>query len=131
MPRGGLRRRVSWARAFDGTFDALELDEPWPGVRRRAFDTEHATVTGYEFEPGAEFPLHSHPQEQITLVQEGDVELTADGETHRLGPGAWSVVAPGVVHGVRAGAEGARFVAIVVPRRATRNSYTVAGEAGR
>jgi unsaturated pyranuronate lyase len=111
-----------------GTLDALPVDEPWAGVRRRAFDGAAATVTHYEFEAGAVFPLHSHPQEQITLVQEGEVEFTVGGEVQRLGPGGWSVVAPDVPHGLRAGASGARFLAIVVPRRAGADAYSVIGE---
>ena len=108
-----------------GCFDDLPVDEPWPGVRRCAFDTQHATITRYEFEAGAEFPLHNHPQEQITLVQEGEVEFTVDGDVKRLGPGDWSVVPPDVPHGLRAGAGGARFLAIVVPKRDSPHAYNV------
>jgi quercetin dioxygenase-like cupin family protein len=108
-----------------GRFDAIAADEPWPGVRRRAFDSEGATVTRYEFEPGAVFPTHNHPQEQITLIDAGQVEFTVDGRTERLGPGEWSVVAPNVAHGLRAGPAGARFLAIIVPRRESGDAYTV------
>jgi quercetin dioxygenase-like cupin family protein len=100
-----------------GRFDDLDAEEPYPGVRRRTVQGEHATVAEYTLEPGASFPLHSHPQEQVTLVLEGEVELTADGRAERLAAGAWSVVPGGVPHGVRAGADGARIVAVVVPRR--------------
>jgi quercetin dioxygenase-like cupin family protein len=103
-----------------GRFDDIEAEEPYPGVRRRTVQAEQATVAEYAFEPGASFPLHAHPQEQVTLVLEGDVELTADGRSERLGAGAWSVVPGGVAHGVRAGADGARIVAVVVPRRETQ-----------
>jgi quercetin dioxygenase-like cupin family protein len=108
-----------------GSFDELPVDEPWPGVHRRAFDAAGATVTHYDFDPGASFPLHSHPQEQITLVQEGEVEFTVGGEPQHLGAGEWSVVPPGVEHGLRAASSGARFLAIIVPRR---GGATVNGE---
>jgi quercetin dioxygenase-like cupin family protein len=108
-----------------GCFDDLPVDEPWPGVRRCAFDTQHATITRYEFEPGAEFPLHSHPQEQITLIQDGGVEFSVGGEVKPLRPGDWSVVPPNVPHGLRAGDGGARFLAIVVPKRDSPHAYTV------
>ena len=101
------------------------MDEPWPGVRRRAFDSRGATVTRYEFEVRAEFPLHSHPQEQITLIQEGNLGLTVGDTVERLATGDWSVVPPEVSHGISAGAEGARFLAIVVPRRTSPHAYTV------
>jgi unsaturated pyranuronate lyase len=100
-----------------GSFDGLPVEEPYPGLRRRTFDATGATVNEYTFEPGAEFPLHHHPQEQITIVEEGEIELTAADETVRLRAGEWSVLAGGVAHGIRAFEKGARILAIVVPRR--------------
>jgi len=108
-----------------GSFDALGADEPYPGLERRVFDADGATVTEYRFAPGARFPLHRHPQEQITLVSDGDVEMTVAGEVLRLSAGAWSVVAPEIEHGITAGRSGARIVAIVVPRRRAPGAYTV------
>ena len=108
-----------------GSFADVEVDEPWPGVRRRAVDSERATVTEYEFEPGGAFPLHRHPQEQITLVERGTVTFSAAGEQRELKEGDWSVVAPEVEHGITAGAAGARILAIIVPRREGRNAYSV------
>ena len=107
-----------------GRFDELEAETPFPGVVRHALSTDEATITEYRFEPGATFPQHHHPQEQITLILEGAVELTAAGETSTLTPGGWSVVAGGVPHGITAGAEGTRFLAILVPRRAP-GAYTL------
>ena len=112
-----------------GSFAELAAEEPFPGVRRYAFDTEHATVTRYEFEPGATFPLHRHPQEQITLIEAGDVAFTIGGAVERLGPGGYSVVGADVEHGITAGAAGARFVALVIPARAASDAYTVTGAA--
>lgn len=113
-----------------GSFDALPLDEPWPGVHRRTFDTDRATVTNYEFAPGAVFPTHRHPEEQITLVATGEAKFTVGGEPSILRPGDWSVIAPDVEHGLEAGAEGARIVAIVVPRRRNADAYTVVRDGG-
>jgi quercetin dioxygenase-like cupin family protein len=103
--------------AGSGRFEDLAAEEPYPGVRRRTLQAEKATVPEYAFEPGATFPLHDHPQEQVTLVLEGEVDLTAAGRTERLAAGAWSVMPGGVEHGITAGAGGARIVALVVPRR--------------
>jgi hypothetical protein len=50
------------------------------------------------------------------IVLEGEVELTVAGRTERLSAGAWSVMPGWVERGVRAGAGGARIVALVVPR---------------
>jgi quercetin dioxygenase-like cupin family protein len=100
-----------------GRFDDLEVETPFPGVSRRALDTAGATITEYTFEPGATFPQHHHPQEQITLILEGEVELTAAAAPETLGPGGWSVVEGGVAHGITAGPAGTRFLAVLVPRR--------------
>jgi quercetin dioxygenase-like cupin family protein len=108
-----------------GTFGGLDADEPHPGITRRAFDSAGATVTSYEFRPGAAFPLHRHPQEQITLVDAGAITMRLGGESRELLPGAWSVVAGDVEHGITAGPDGARITAIIVPRRANADAYEV------
>jgi quercetin dioxygenase-like cupin family protein len=112
-----------------GRFDALAADEAYPGVTRRSFSSGEATVTSYAFAPDASFPLHSHPQEQITLVTDGSVEMTVAGERETLEAGAWSVVKGGVEHGITAGPDGGSIIAIIVPRRANADDYELA--AGR
>jgi quercetin dioxygenase-like cupin family protein len=113
--------------SVEGSLDGLPVETPFPGVRRRTFSSRQATVAEYSFDPVARFPLHRHAQEQITLVQEGDVELIADGRRRQLAEGDWSVVAAGVEHGISAGARGARFLAVLVPRRSPDDPYTLTG----
>jgi quercetin dioxygenase-like cupin family protein len=108
-----------------GSFDGLPADEPFPGVRRESFTTERATVSRYTFEPGAAFPLHRHPQEQTTLILEGKVEMAIRDERRALRAGDWSVVGPDTEHGITAGAEGARIVAIVAPPRTRSDEYEI------
>jgi quercetin dioxygenase-like cupin family protein len=108
-----------------GRFASLGEEEVYPGVRRRTFSSEQATVNRYEFDAGGTFPIHRHPNEQITLVEHGSVAFTVAGETAELGAGSWSVVAPDVEHGITAGPEGARILAIVVPRRDRSDDYEV------
>lgn len=108
-----------------GSFDGLEAEAPFPGVVRRALTTEQATVTEYRFEPGSTFPQHHHPQEQITLVLEGEALLTAAGRTQTLAAGDWSVVPGGTPHGISSGARGVRFLAVLVPRRDATDAYTL------
>ena len=108
-----------------GQFAQLPESEPYPGVFRRRFDAEGATVAAYRFDPGATFPLHQHPEEQITLIEEGEVEFTVGDATEQLRDGSWSIVPPSEPHQLRAGADGARILAIVVPRRRGSVGYTV------
>jgi quercetin dioxygenase-like cupin family protein len=108
-----------------GTLDELPVSEPFEGLRRRSIDATGATVNEYSYEPGARFPIHRHPEEQVTLILEGSVELTAAGETATLPAGSWSVVGGDVEHGILAGPAGARIVAIITPRREYADAYTV------
>jgi quercetin dioxygenase-like cupin family protein len=105
----------------------MPAEEVYAGVERRSFSSRQATVTSYSFAPGATFPLHRHAQEQITLVEAGDVEMTVGNRVEPLAAGEWSVVEGDIEHGIRAGSEGARIVAIVIPRRESLDAYTVLG----
>lgn len=69
-----------------GTFRTGAGDRPFPGILRRSFDTDEATVVSYQFEAGASFPLHRHAEEQITFVEEGEIEFRLAGESRRLAP---------------------------------------------
>jgi unsaturated pyranuronate lyase len=111
-----------------GTLDALEAESPFAGIARRVFSTSRATVQEYRFEPGATFPLHHHAQEQITLVLDGSLTFTAGDETSALEAGAWSVVAGDVPHGITAGPDGTRFLAILVPPRTADDGYALTDE---
>jgi quercetin dioxygenase-like cupin family protein len=117
--------------AAAGSFDALPSEEPFDGVTRRALTTARMTINSYAFEPGATFPLHSHSQEQWTLVEQGSIEMTVAGRAARMGVGEWSLVDPGVEHGITAGEEGARVLAIIAPPRGSADEYELADAPGR
>jgi quercetin dioxygenase-like cupin family protein len=106
-----------------GSFATLAEERPFDGIARRALSSANATVASYRLDPGAAFPLHRHASEQITLFEEGEVDLTVGATTTRMSPGDWSVIPPGVEHGIVATATGARFVAIVTPRREAGDDY--------
>lgn len=97
--------------------------EPFPGVRRSVIDGDRATLVRYIFAARAGFPLHAHPEEQITLVEDGSIEFTVGDEKHPLRAGDWLVVEGGVDRGATAGPEGARVLGVTAPRRATRDAY--------
>ena len=115
----------------DPEFGSLEEGSgelPYPGVERRGFDSSHATVNKYVFGPHAEFPVHHHPQEQITLIEEGEVDVAVGGSSRRMSSGDWCVVPPEVEHSLIAGAEGAVITAIITPARERTGAYTVVGD---
>src|SRR2546426_11515412 len=53
-------------------------------IRRPPRSTLFPYTTLFRSDPNASFPLHHHPEEQITLVTHGEVELTADRKSTRL-----------------------------------------------
>lgn len=102
-----------------GRLEDLEPEERFPGVRVRTLESDRATMNRYEFDPGATFPRHWHPQEQITVVEAGEVTFVLDDSECVLGAGEWQIVGPDVPHRVTAGEHGARVTAVLVPRRGT------------
>ena len=104
---------------------ASSREEPFPGVSRETHQGERATVTAYAFAPGASFPRHSHPEEQVTVFVAGEVEVTVGDETRCFGAGETCVIAPGLEHQMTAGPKGARFVALIAPRREHPNAYQI------
>jgi quercetin dioxygenase-like cupin family protein len=98
-------------------WSALEEARPFPGVRARRLDTAGATLVRYEFEPGAGYPEHAHPEEQVVVVLSGEGTFHAGGEAVALRPGGVLTTPGGLPHRAVAGPGGVVFVNIVVPRR--------------
>jgi len=64
-----------------GSLEQIGAETPYAGIARRVLNTSKATVQEYRFDAGATFPIHHHPQEQFTLVLEGEISFSADGES--------------------------------------------------
>ena len=62
---------------------------------------EHVQVIRAEIAPGTDFGLHTHHQEQIICVLQGQLEFTVDGETRVVGQGEVIHAPSGVEHGGR------------------------------
>jgi len=84
------------------SFDDLDRSEEVPGYLGAFVHGENMTVTNWSVEAGATFPEHAHPHEQISIVVEGEFELTLDGETEVLEPGRIAVIPPETPHSGRA-----------------------------
>lgn len=109
-------------------FSSEPTTEPVPefaGVRRAVVDGYKMTLTRYDLEAGASFPLHSHPEEQITLVLEGDMGFDVDGELHYLKQGAVIVIPGGSSHSATAGPRGAKIACVVTPKRGSAPTVTI------
>jgi quercetin dioxygenase-like cupin family protein len=76
----------------------LTAREMVPGFHGKFVHTDNLTVSRWRIEAGATLPEHAHPHEQITMVLEGQLELTVGGETRVLEPGAVAVIPGHVRH---------------------------------
>jgi quercetin dioxygenase-like cupin family protein len=104
-----------------GHYDDLNPKARFPlteGIMVRAVLGEHCMVNLVELDRGGEAPLHSHAEEQIVLVMEGEVEFDLGGDKRILGPGQAVVVSPWVTHGAIGHSERAVTVEVFGPPRA-------------
>lgn len=54
---------------------------------------------GYvELQPGSIVPMHQHPQEQITYILEGELEMVIKGQNCLLTAGMYHVIGSNVPH---------------------------------
>ncbi len=71
-----------------------------PGVMTKLVWGEKLMFSYVTIQPNAPIvPLHSHPQEQMGIVLEGEFGLTIGKETRRLKKGDVFLVPPNVPHG--------------------------------
>lgn len=84
--------------------------ERLPGWHGRYFQSPSMTFAHYEFEAGATIHEHSHIQEEVWQVIEGELDITIDGVTQRSGPGSAGVIPPNVPHHVIAVTSGKAIV---------------------
>jgi len=80
------------------TLEELNAGVARPGVTRRVFSGEGATLAFTTLEPGHTPRPHAHPHEQIVYVLSGRLRFTVGDEEATVGPGDMLVVPPGVEH---------------------------------
>ena len=73
-----------------------------PGATAKVINSGTKTIMHAQLKAGASAPEHSHTQEQIVNVIEGEIELTVEGEPHHLKPGDTLILPPNVLHLARA-----------------------------
>ena len=77
---------------------ALPQAEPKPGWHGRFFHSEHMTFAYYEIDAGAALHEHSHPNEEVWNIIEGEADLTLGGETRCVRAGSAVVITAGTKH---------------------------------
>ncbi|MBN1419666.1 MAG: cupin domain-containing protein [Planctomycetes bacterium] len=106
-----------WRYVFD------DGDVPWEdiggGMRRKVFFSDRMTLAAIEAAGPTAGPirLHSHPNEQIAYVIDGDIEVQVGGETRRVAAGGFYRVPPDVPHGIILHSPSARIIDAFTPPR--------------
>lgn len=91
--------------------ESMKNAEPLPGWQGRFWRSANMSFAHYDVAAGASIHPHHHPNEEVWLVIEGELEVTIDGVTQRAGPGAVAVIPPDTTHAVRALSSGRAVVA--------------------
>jgi quercetin dioxygenase-like cupin family protein len=76
--------------------DAVEFV---PGLEFRPVLGENMLANFVSFAPHTSAPMHTHVEEQIVVVLEGEMEFNLDGDVRVMRPGDVAVVPPWVPHG--------------------------------
>ena len=72
-----------------------------PGLVFRPVLGERLLVNFVRFEPNTEAPVHTHDEEQVVVVLEGEIEFDVDGDVRTLRPGQAIHLPAHVPHGAR------------------------------
>jgi quercetin dioxygenase-like cupin family protein len=101
--------RSSWQKTNKKVLD--------PKLTQQVFSTGNIMLVRYVYEPGLNFPEHSHPQEQVTIVEKGTLEFSIDGEKVRLTADDICSIPANVPHSTSVGKERAVAISIFTPVR--------------
>jgi quercetin dioxygenase-like cupin family protein len=70
----------------------------WDGINGSFFHSEQLTFGQIIVDKGTVLPEHKHPHEQWTLLIEGELEFTVNGETQILYPGMAAYIPSNTSH---------------------------------
>ncbi len=88
-----------------------------PGIDTRVFAGEQAMLSVVSFEPNSEGSTHSHPEEQWGVLLAGSGTRFQDGVEVAVEEGDFWCTPGNVLHGFKAGPEGAKVLDIFAPPR--------------
>jgi quercetin dioxygenase-like cupin family protein len=94
----------------------LDVKEPREGWKGRFFHSRNMTFAYYAVEAGAWIHEHSHPEDEVWNVIDGQLEITIAGEAKVAGPGCAAVVPPNTLHSVKA-LSNVQAIVVDYPRR--------------
>ena len=80
----------------------LTSKEIMPGYHGKLIHTQHMSLAFWEVEKNAIVPEHSHKNEQVMQVLEGEFQFTLNGATNTYTPGDLVVIPPMIPHSGKA-----------------------------
>jgi quercetin dioxygenase-like cupin family protein len=80
-----------------------QFTEVRPGIFGATVETPQLTVTLYRYAAGSSWEEHSHPEDQITTVLNGEIDFTVAGEAVHLTAGQTACLPGGVPHSANVG----------------------------
>ncbi|MHA2501810.1 MAG: cupin domain-containing protein [Candidatus Kariarchaeaceae archaeon] len=83
-------------------WDIIPEHKVLEGVYGKFVHTDKMTIVLWRFDRGADLPAHSHPHEQLTMIQKGRFDLRVGDMTHQLSAGDTIPIASNVPHGGKA-----------------------------
>jgi unsaturated pyranuronate lyase len=87
------------------------------GISRQIIGGERIMICRLSFAPGVVTAVHSHPHEQMTLVERGRVRFRAGGQDRLAGPGDVLLFPSGLEHGATILDEPAVLIDVFSPPR--------------
>jgi len=94
----------------------LNVIERLPGWYGRYFHSASMTFAHYDFKRGSSIHEHSHGEEEVYEVVEGELEVTIEGEAEIVRPGVVAIVPSNARHSVKALSDG-RAIIVDYPLR--------------
>jgi len=88
-----------------------------PGIHIRTFWGENLLISVVDFEAHADVPCHSHSQEQIIYLLEGNLEVHIGERIYTLRPGEFVIVPGEMEHSAKVGDQPAKGLDIFSPVR--------------
>ena len=87
------------------------------GLFFRPVYAQNISLNFVTFPPDSGFPSHTHPEEQVSIVREGHMEITIDDVSRMVRPGDVIILRPDVPHAGRTFDEACRLIDIFSPPR--------------
>jgi quercetin dioxygenase-like cupin family protein len=83
-------------------WSVMEKEQMNPGVARQVIHTDRMTIARVHLQKGGIVAGHRHPNEQVTMLEQGRLCFTIEGQSTVLEPGCILHIPSGAFHQVEA-----------------------------